>query len=252
MGALHEGHLSLIRAARAENDFVVMSIFVNPLQFGPSEDFAAYPRDEDKDLSLAEREGADLAFLPPQEEMYAPDRSTSVSETRVSQVLEGAARPGHFEGVCTVVAKLFNQVDAERAYFGQKDAQQVAVLKRMVRDLSFRTHIIVCPIVRESDGLAMSSRNAYLDAVQRERATVLHRSLLAGEAKLTSGGTPSEAEIVMMSTLQEVPEVQVDYAAAVDPHTFEEPQGEETLLAVAARVGPARLIDNLLVSRERI
>jgi pantoate--beta-alanine ligase len=252
MGALHVGHLSLVRAARIENDVVVLSIFVNPLQFGPAEDFSAYPRDEERDLGLAEAEGVDIAFLPSVDEMYPPDRSTTVSVSGISDVLEGKSRPGHFDGVCTVVAKLLNQVGAERAYFGQKDAQQVAVVRRMVRDLSIPTEIVVCPIVREEDGLAMSSRNAYLGAEDRAAATNLFKSLKAGEAVLVAGGRPGEAEAAMREVLEKAPAVHVDYAAAVDPETFDEPlPGAPVLLAVAARVGPARLIDNLLVEAKR-
>jgi pantoate--beta-alanine ligase len=252
MGALHDGHLSLVRAARKANDVVVLSIFVNPLQFGPAEDFSAYPRDEERDLRLAEAEGVDIAFLPSVDEMYAPDRSTTVSVARISEVLEGKSRPGHFDGVCTVVAKLLNQVMAKRAYFGQKDAQQAAVVKRMVRDLSIPTEIVVCPIVREADGLAMSSRNAYLSAEERAHAANLFKSLKAGEAALAAGGGPGDAEAAMRDVLEATPAMRVDYAAAVDPETFDEAlPGGPVLLAVAARVGPARLIDNLLVEAKR-
>jgi pantoate--beta-alanine ligase len=253
MGALHEGHLSLVRAARAENDFVVLSIFVNPLQFGPGEDFGAYPRDEERDLGLAESEGVDAAFLPSVDEMYAQDRATTVSVAGISEVLEGKSRPGHFDGVCTVVAKLLSQAGADRAYFGQKDAQQVAVVKRMVRDLSIPTEIVVCPIVREPDGLAMSSRNRYLDEAQRAGASNLFKALKAGETTLLDGAPPSEAAAAMKTFLERVPEIELDYAAAVDPETFGEAHpGGHLLLAVAGRVGPARLIDNLLVEAERM
>ncbi len=252
MGALHEGHLSLVRAARKADALVVMSIFVNPLQFGPAEDFSAYPRDEERDLRLAESEDVDIVFLPSVEEMYPEDRSTSVSVSGISDVLEGKSRPGHFDGVCTVVAKLLNQVGADRAYFGQKDAQQAAVVKRMVRDLSIPTEIVLCPIVRESDGLAMSSRNAYLDETERAAATNLFRSLEAGKAALSSGGSPADAERAMAAVLDETPGIAIDYAAAVDPESFGEPRpADDVLLAVAARVGPARLIDNLLVEATR-
>jgi pantoate--beta-alanine ligase len=250
MGALHDGHLSLVRIARSESDFVVMSIFVNPLQFGPHEDFRAYPRNEERDLKLAEQEGVDVVFLPSVEEMFASDRATTVTVSGISEVLEGASRPGHFDGVCTVVAKLLSQVGAASAYFGQKDAQQVAVVKTMVRDLSIPTEIVACPIVREPDGLAMSSRNAYLNESEREAAGALYKSLLAGKAVIDGDGSAADAQSVMSRRLNEAPRVEPDYTAAVHPDTFMEPGPlEPVLLAVAAHVGPARLIDNLLIER---
>jgi len=252
MGALHDGHLSLIGAARQDCDVVVLSIFVNPLQFGPGEDFGAYPRDEERDLRLADQAGVDIVFLPSVEEMYPSDRATTVSFSGISEVLEGASRPGHFDGVCTVVAKLLNQTSADYAYFGQKDAQQVAVVKRMAQDLSIQTDIVVCPIVREPDGLALSSRNAYLDAGQRKAATSLSRSLQAGAEVIRNGGSPEDAEAAMALLLGDRADVELDYAAAVDPSTFSKPgPGGSVLLAVAARVGPARLIDNLLIEAKR-
>jgi pantoate--beta-alanine ligase len=252
MGALHDGHLSLIRAARQDCEVVVLSIFVNPLQFGPDEDFGSYPRDEVRDLRLADEARVDIAFLPSVEEMYPPGRSTTVSVSGISEVLEGASRPGHFDGVCTVVAKLLNQVSADYAYFGQKDAQQVAVVKRMVSDLSIDTEIVVCPIVREPDGLAMSSRNAFLDDDQRRAATSLSRALHVGAEIVEGAGSPAEAEAAMSRFLEGQSGVALDYAAAVDPTTFEAPgPGASVLLAVAARVGPARLIDNLLIEAKR-
>ena len=248
MGALHEGHLSLVRAARAGNRVVVASIFVNPLQFGPGEDFGAYPRNEDADVKLLVDEGADAIFIPSPDEMYPPDRSTSVSVGALGEVLEGTHRPGHFDGVCTVVAKLFNIVRPGRAYFGQKDAQQAAVVRRMVRDLNFDLEIVVCPTVREPDGLAMSSRNAYLSESERRTATVLFRALQAGSRRLIQAGDPTEAERAMERVFAGEG-VTPDYAAARDPDSFGPPgPSGPVLLAVAARVGRARLIDNMLVT----
>jgi pantoate--beta-alanine ligase len=245
MGALHEGHMSLVEAARTRCDVVVVSVFVNPLQFGPGEDFAAYPRDEDRDVEVLSAAGADLVFIPSVDEMY-PEGATTVSVGALGDVLEGAHRPGHFDGVCTVVAKLFHLVAPDVAFFGQKDAQQVAVIKKMVRDLNFAVEIAVCPIVREPDGVAMSSRNSYLSPRDRERATALYRALLAGRAALEGGAGLETVEKEMMKTLDNEG-VEPDYARAVDPDTFAVPkQRDRMLLAVAARFGPARLIDNLL------
>jgi pantoate--beta-alanine ligase len=247
MGALHNGHLSLVKAAKETSDFVVLSIFVNPLQFGPSEDLSRYPRDEQRDLDLARAEGVDIAFVPTTEEMYPSDRSTDVIERTISEPLEGVSRPGHFDGVATVVAKLFNQVLPDRAFFGQKDAQQVAVIRRMVRDLSWPVEVVVCPTIRESDGVAMSSRNAYLGSADRQRATALFRALTAGRMALEAGAGAEGAEAAMVEVLASSEGIELDYARAVDPETFDGPKpGGPVLLAVAARVGPARLIDNLL------
>ena len=245
MGALHEGHLSLIRAARTASDVVVVSIFVNPLQFGPHEDFSLYPRDETRDLDLAESEKADVVFLPSVEEMYPPGADVQVRAGRLGTILEGAVRPGHFDGVCTVVAKLLNIVGPGIAFFGQKDAQQVAVIKKLVEDLSWPTRIEVCPIVREPDGLALSSRNEYLSEADRKRAPVLYASLRRGAETLRGGGSPAAAEAVMLKTLSEE-SVEVDYARALDPADFGPWAGGPALLAVAARVGSTRLIDNVL------
>ncbi|MDP9068484.1 MAG: pantoate--beta-alanine ligase [Actinomycetota bacterium] len=249
MGALHPGHLSLVAAARAETDVVVLSIFVNPLQFGPSEDLAAYPRPEGRDLQLAEQAGVDVAFLPPVSEMYRPGRSTTLSLAGPAVVLEGAARPGHFDGVATVVAKLFNQVQPDRAYFGQKDAQQVAVIKAMVRDLSIPVEVVVCPTVREPDGLALSSRNAYLVGSERTAATVLWRALQAGSRAVEEGAAWEVAEKTMEQVVAGEAGVSLEYARAVDPETFEPASGRAALLVIAARVGRARLIDNLPIAR---
>ncbi|HEV2756903.1 MAG TPA: pantoate--beta-alanine ligase [Actinomycetota bacterium] len=248
MGALHEGHLSLIRKAHDAADLVVVSVFVNPLQFGPSEDFRTYPRDEARDLGLAEAEDVNVVFLPAVEQMYPDGAVTTVHvEGPLTTTLEGAARPGHFDGVATVVAKLFNVVEPDVAVFGQKDAQQVAVVRRMVRDLDFRTEVVVAPTVREEDGLALSSRNAYLDDEERMAATTLYAALRAGAEAHASGevrATVEAAQAVLIGAAG----VRLDYAAAVDPYTFEAPkEGGPLLLAVAAYVGDTRLIDNVLL-----
>ena len=251
MGALHEGHLSLIRAARARCDVVVVSIFVNPLQFGSGEDLDSYPRDEEKDLRSAEIEKVDVVFAPSIAEMYDTARATTVHVAGIGERFEGASRPGHFDGVATVVAKLFGLVGPHVAFFGQKDAQQLAVIRRMVADLSLPVEIVACPTVRAPDGLALSSRNAYLSDDERARATVLWRALGAGAALVRSGGTTSDAVREMESVVAEVPGVSLDYAAVVDPETFDDPVSGSSLLIVAARVGNTRLIDNLLVNDER-
>ncbi len=248
MGALHEGHLSLLRRARAACDVVVMSIFVNPLQFAPHEDFEAYPRDEERDLRLAEGEGVDLAFVPSVQEMYAKEAETSVNVGRLGEIVEGAARPGHFTGVATVVAKLFNLVRPDVAVFGQKDAQQLAVIKRMTADLFFGVEIVGSPTIREAGGLALSSRNAYLSSEDRLRAGALFSALQAGRETIAREGGPQEAERDMREVLRRADGVEPDYARAVDPDSFGPPvSGRRILLVVAARVGAARLIDNVLI-----
>lgn len=248
MGALHEGHLSLITIAAQRSDVVVVSVFVNPLQFGEGEDFEAYPRDTEGDLELLEGAGVDLAFVPLLDEVYPPEASVTVSAGPLGDGLEGADRPGHFDGVCTVVAKLFNLVRPAIAVFGQKDAQQVAVVRAMVRDLDFPVEIVTGPTVRDPDGLALSSRNAYLSQEERSRALTLHAALRAGAAVLQASGSSQEAEAAMDETLAAAEGVDVSYARAVDPESFGPPSpGGPVLLVVAARVGPARLIDNLLV-----
>ncbi|MFN2588328.1 MAG: pantoate--beta-alanine ligase [Actinomycetota bacterium] len=248
MGALHEGHLSLIRRAREAADLVVVSVFVNPLQFGPSEDFTRYPRDEARDIALAEAERANVVFVPSVDQMYPDGAATTVHvDGPMTSTLEGAARPGHFDGVATVVAKLLNAVDPDVALFGQKDAQQVAVVRRMARDLDFRTEVVVAPTVREEDGLALSSRNAYLTPDERASATALHAALRAGDAAWREAGADATVER-MGARLAAAPGIELDYAAAVDPYTFEPPaEAGPVLLAVAARVGGTRLIDNVLV-----
>ena len=248
MGYLHEGHLSLMRASVADNDHTVISIFVNPLQFGPTEDFEAYPRDEERDLSLAEDAGVDLAFIPSLEEMYPQGADTTVSVGRLAEVVEGAARPGHFDGVATVVTKLLNLVQPTKAYFGQKDAQQVAVIRQIVRDLSLPVQIIVRDTVREPDGLAQSSRNAYLRNADREKAPVLWRALRSGADELVRSKHPALAEKQMRATVEAVAGIELDYARVVDPDTFEAvSDGSRALLVIAARIGSTRLIDNLLI-----
>lgn len=255
MGALHEGHLSLVRAARTASDAVVVSIFVNPTQFGPDEDFAKYPRTFEADCAALEREGIDLVFAPAAEEMYPPGASTFVDVDGVSERLDGASRPGHFRGVATVVAKLFHIVQPDKAFFGQKDAAQVAVLRKMVRDLNFGLELVVCPIVREPDGLAMSSRNRYLSLEERRQALVLNRALREVERLAAEGVTPAQklpaqkliaaAEAVLAGE----PAVRVDYLHAVNPDTLEDVADTRNgaLIAVAAFVGATRLIDNLLL-----
>lgn len=250
MGYLHEGHLSLVRRARAENDRVGVSIFVNPTQFGPSEDLSTYPRALERDISLLKAEGADLVFTPTDERMYPPDFQTKVTVTKVSRPLEGASRPTHFQGVTTVVAKLFNIFQPHRAYFGQKDAQQTVVLRQMVRDLNFNLEMVICPTVREPDGVAMSSRNAYLSPEERAAAPVLYRALTeAREAYKRGERSGRKLRRLMEATIVSEPLARLEYASAADPLTLDEldeiQQG--VLLSLAVFIGPTRLIDNLLL-----
>lgn len=253
MGYLHQGHLELVRRARAENDHAVVSIFVNPKQFAPIEDLSRYPRDLERDLSLLRDEGVTYVFVPDEAAMYPPRFQTRVIVGDVTQRLEGARRPTHFEGVTTVVAKLFNIVRPARAYFGQKDAQQSVVVQQMVRDLNFDLEVIVCPTVREPDGLAMSSRNKYLAGEQRRAATVLYRSLRAAEALWSQGERNGERlRQAMMTVLATEPLARVDYISAAEPNTLLEYEGEievdaGVLLSLAAFVGQTRLIDNFLL-----
>ncbi len=250
MGALHQGHLSLVQAAQASCDAVVVSIFVNPTQFGPKEDFASYPRTLEEDCRTLEAAGVDMVFAPSVQEMYPIGASTIVEVEGLSDRLDGASRPGHFRGVATVVAKLFNIFTPERAFFGQKDAAQVAVLRKMVRDLRFGVQLEVCPIVREPDGLAMSSRNRNLSIEQRRQALVLSRALLAVQQKARSGERESAKLLAeALRVLAGEPAAQVDYCRIVDPDTLEDiaEVGNGALVAVAARVGTTRLIDNLLL-----
>ncbi|MFP4052317.1 MAG: pantoate--beta-alanine ligase [Phycisphaerae bacterium] len=250
MGNLHEGHFSLIRSAEEACDFVVVSIFVNPTQFGPGEDYQTYPRTPQQDLQGCGDSGADLVFLPTVEEMYPTGSFTTVHVDRLTQVLCGASRPGHFDGVCTVVAKLLNIVGPHRAFFGAKDYQQATVITRMASDLNMPVQIVTCPTVRESDGLAMSSRNRYLSPEQRREAPGLHEALQAGAAAVRQGAGPEAVAQVIRSHLAEnVPGGTVDYVEVRDPRTLEplDRPGGPTLLALAVRLGPARLIDNIVV-----
>jgi pantoate--beta-alanine ligase len=249
MGALHEGHLSLARAARAACDAVAVSIFVNPTQFGPNEDFSKYPRTFENDCALLEREGVDLIFAPTVEEMYPAGASTFVIVEGVSDRLDGASRPGHFRGVTTVVSKLFHIIAPHKAFFGQKDAAQVAVLRKMVRDLNFPLQFVVCPIVREADGLALSSRNRYLSEKERQQALLLHRALQKVEEAVASGeGSSSKLIEAAGLVFAQEPGVRVDYIAVVDPDTLEDVSDVRgALVAVAAFVGTTRLIDNILL-----
>lgn len=253
MGYLHEGHLSLVRRARAECPSVVVTIFVNPIQFSPDEDLATYPRDTDRDLRLLEAEGVDLAWTPTAEEIYPPGFQTWVTVERVTQPLEGRMRPGHFRGVTTVVAKLFNSVQPHRAYFGQKDAQQVVVIQQMTRDLNLPVQIVVCPIVREPDGLAMSSRNAYLSPEERRAATVLYRALDAARAAFGSGQRDAERlRRVVAEAIEGEPLARLQYISCAHPNTLQELETVEgrALLSLAAYVGRTRLIDNLVLEKK--
>ncbi len=250
MGALHEGHLSLIRAAKAQCDRVAVSIFVNPTQFGPSEDLARYPRPFERDVQLLEKEGVDIVFAPSVEEMYTKDETTWVTVEGLSDKLDGRSRPGHFRGVTTVVAKLFHIIEPDVAFFGQKDAAQFAVIRRMVHDQNFPVEIVACPIVRETDGLAMSSRNAYLNPEDRRRALVLSRSLQEVERKFGEGERDAARLIAAAhEVFAQEPLVRLDYFEIVDPDTLDpaEQITKKTLVAVAAYVGPTRLIDNILL-----
>lgn len=250
MGYLHEGHLSLVRRAREECDHVAVSIFVNPTQFGPKEDLSRYPRDLDRDLRLIEPLGADLVWVPTTEIMYPPGYQTWVEVESITHPLEGAMRPGHFRGVTTVVAKLFNAVQPHKAYFGQKDAQQAAVIRQMTRDLSYHIEIVICSIVREPDGLAMSSRNVYLDPEQRKAATVLYRSLGAAKEAYENGERNAEKlRGKMKEVLAGEPLAQVQYVSCADYDTLEELETVtgKALLSMAVFVGKTRLIDNIVL-----
>ena len=250
MGYLHEGHLSLVRRAREDCDHVIVSIFVNPTQFGPREDLSKYPRDLERDLGLLAPLGVDLVWMPTAEIMYPPGYQTWVEVEAITRPLEGSMRPGHFRGVTTVVAKLFNAVRPHRAYFGQKDAQQAAVIRQMTRDLSYPIEIVVCPIVREPDGLAMSSRNVYLDPEQRKAATVLSRSLHAAQEMYEHGERDAEnLRATMKEVLASEPLAQVQYVSCADYDTLEELESVtgKALLSLAVFVGKTRLIDNLVL-----
>ncbi len=250
MGYLHPGHLSLVRRARSECASLVASIFVNPTQFGPEEDLSTYPRDLPRDLALLEAEGVDLVWTPTAEVMYPPDFQTWVTVEKVTQPLEGARRPGHFRGVVTVVAKLFNGVRPDKAYFGQKDAQQAVVIQRLVRDLSYPIEVVVCPIVREPDGLAMSSRNTYLEPAQRQAATVLYRGLSAARQAFQAGERRAgRLRQIVTEAAESEPLVELQYVSCAHPDTLVELDvvADRALLSLAAFVGQTRLIDNVLL-----
>jgi pantoate--beta-alanine ligase len=251
MGALHEGHLSLVRAAKAQTDVVVVSIFVNPTQFGPNEDFEKYPRTLKRDRELLESEGVDFLFAPLVPEIYPEGAATYVTVEGMSERLDGASRPGHFRGVTTVVSKLFNIIEPDRAFFGQKDAAQVAIIRRMACDLKVPVEIVVCPIVREADGLAMSSRNAYLNSEERKRALILRRSLLRAQEIFDGGARDPRTMIEAAKKIfSEEPSVRLDYFQIVDPDTLEDLNtvSGPAVVAVAAYLGTTRLIDNLVLS----
>lgn len=250
MGYLHEGHLSLVDQARDQNLSVITTIFVNPTQFGPQEDLDAYPRDIPRDLKLLEERGVDLVWMPENEEMYPPGFQTWVNVDKVTMPLEGKMRPGHFRGVTTIVAKLLNSTQPDTAYFGQKDAQQVVVLRRMVKDLNYPVTIVVSPIVRETDGLAMSSRNVYLDPDERQAATVLYRALISAERAFKDGKRDADqlrgltSKIILNEDLADL-----QYVSCADVDTLDELSGEITtgLLSLAVYIGKTRLIDNILL-----
>jgi pantoate--beta-alanine ligase len=250
MGFLHEGHLALVKRAKAENTAVIVSIYVNPTQFGPREDFGAYPRDLDRDLELLRKERADIIFVPSDDEMYPPGFSSWVDVEKVTERLEGAARLGHFRGVATVVAKLFNLVQPTRAYFGQKDAQQIVVIKKMVADLNMNLEVVVVPTVRESDGLAMSSRNVYLGPKERQAATVLFKALTLAR-QLKKGGEKDAEEIrrQMTALIDKEPLARIDYVSIADANTLEELDllDRPALVSLAVKMGKTRLIDNILL-----
>lgn len=264
MGYLHEGHASLLRAAREENDIVVLSIFVNPMQFGPNEDLDRYPRDEQRDVALAAQCGTDIVFIPSVQEMYPSKPLTSIKVAEVSERLCGASRPGHFDGVGLVVSKLFHLVEPTRAYFGLKDAQQVAVIEQMVADLDMNVEIVPCPIVREPDGLALSSRNVYLSTIQRSEATVLSESLseLANALKLNGAMTPAQCIELITNNIKEKTSGDIDYVELLEyPALMPVPAHEGLLdaladrkfiVALAVRFGSTRLIDNALFHVEEV
>jgi pantoate--beta-alanine ligase len=254
MGFLHEGHLSLVRRAKMDCASVVTSIFVNPTQFGPNEDLENYPRDLERDLSLLEQNGVDLVWMPTNEIMYPPEFQTWVTVDELTQRLEGLQRPDHFRGVTTIVLKLFNAVQPEKAYFGQKDAQQSIVIRRMVRDLNLPIEIVVCPTIRESDGLAMSSRNSYLNEEERKAAAVLYRALSKARASFESGEHKAEAlRRIMSATLAEEPLAQPQYISVADLDTLVEMEGSiaRALLSMAVYIGGTRLIDNVVLDEKR-
>jgi len=247
MGWLHDGHRALIRRSRSAEATTVVSIFVNPRQFGPGTDYTKYPRDEARDVAICESEGVDIVFAPAVDEIYPPGFDTTISVKGVSGPLEGAARPGHFDGVATVVAILFGLVGAERAYLGQKDAQQVMVIRRMATDLAIATEVVACPTVRDPDGLALSSRNVHLSPAERAAAPALRRALLAGRARWAAGERDAETlRDAMFETLTQEPLIDVDYVSVADGSTLAELDRVDgpALLSLAVRFGTTRLIDN--------
>jgi pantoate--beta-alanine ligase len=253
MGYLHAGHISLVKAAKRECASVVVSIFVNPTQFSPTEDLDAYPRDMERDLELLEKEGVDLVWAPTAGVMYPKNFQTWVNVEAVTKPLEGAMRPGHFKGVTTVVAKLFNAVQPNRAYFGQKDAQQAIVIRQMAKDLNFPIEIVICPIIREADGLAMSSRNTYLSPNERKAARVLYRALTEAQTAYQQGERQAEhLRAIMTEVINSEPLARLQYISCADPDTLEELQGQvdRALLSMAVYVGNTRLIDNLIVKKD--
>ena len=252
MGFLHEGHKSLIRKSASQNDRTVVSVFVNPIQFGPNEDLEAYPRDLNRDMKAVEESGGDLIFNPEPEEMYPGHFTSFIDTTETTELLCGAVRPVHFRGVCTVVGKLFNIVTPDRAYFGQKDAQQLATVKRFVRDLNFPVEIVACPIVREADGLAKSSRNTYLNPEERKAALILSQSLKKGQEAIEQGERDSQKVIdIICENLQTEPLARIDYVEVVDFENIQRtPVIEgETLVAIAVYIGKTRLIDNFIINK---
>jgi len=248
MGYLHEGHLALVKQAKQQNSAAIVSIYVNPAQFGPREDFGAYPRDLDRDLDLLQKEGVDIVFVPSDDEMYPAGFSSWVDVEKVTERLEGESRPGHFRGVATVVAKLFNIVQPTRAYFGQKDAQQVVVIKRMAADLDMNLEVVVVPTVRESDGLAMSSRNIYLSPEERQAATILFKALtLAQQLRRGGEGDAGKIRRQMTEVIQKEALAKLDYASIADAETLQELNllDRPAVASLAVRVGKTRLIDNM-------
>ena len=250
MGYLHEGHQSLIRKSAEQNDRTVVSVFVNPIQFGPNEDLEAYPRDLERDKAAVEEAGGDLIFHPEPSEMYPGHFTSFIDTTETTELLCGAVRPIHFRGVCTVVGKLFNIVLPDRAYFGQKDAQQLATIRRFVRDLNFPVEVIACQIVRESDGLAKSSRNTYLSPVERQAATILSKSLMKGKEAIENGERDAKKVIdIITASLQSEPLARIDYVEVVDFENIQRVEriAGETLVAIAVYIGKTRLIDNFVI-----
>jgi pantoate--beta-alanine ligase len=250
MGFLHEGHCSLIKRSKDENDITIVSIFVNPTQFGPNEDFEKYPRDMEKDKYILEKSGVDVVFIPNTEEMYPLGYTTYINVEKISEKLCGESRPGHFRGVTTVVCKLFNIITPDNAYFGQKDAQQVIIIKKMLFDLNIDIEIVICPIIRELDGLAMSSRNKYLDEKQRKTASILYKSLCEAKDFIKSGEKNSTKIVdIMVKYISSEDSINIEYISIVDCITLENQNQIEAqvLIALAARVGNTRLIDNIIV-----